>query len=337
MSTTHEGPFKVAVVQAAPIFLDRDATVERACAWIAEAAGQGARLIAFPEAFLPGYPDWVWSVPAGKRAVHAALYAELVSQSVSIPGPEVARLAEAARKAGAYVVMGLNERNTEASGTSLYNTMLFLGPGGATLGKHRKLIPTGGERLVWAQGDGSGLVAYDTPLGRLGGLICWEHYMPLARYALSAAGVQIHIAATWDRGEPWLSTLRHVAREGGMYVLGCCQALRADDIPERFELRASYTSEWINVGTSAIVDPYGNFLAGPSHQKQEILYAEVDPKETLGARARLDTAGHYARPDIFELIVRKDPRPLLRIDPTLIDSPVPAPPSGPLTGKSGQA
>ena len=217
-------PFKIAAVQASPVFLDREATVEKACALIDTAGREDARLIVFPEAFIPAYPDWVWVVPPGRKKLLDPLYAELLANAVTIPGGSTDRLCEAARRAKAYVVIGMNELNTESSGSSMYNTLLYVGPDGTVLGKHRKLVPTGGERLVWAQGDGSTLGVYETPLGTLGGLICWENYMPLARYAMYAWGTQIYVAATWDHGEPWLSTLRHIAKEGGVYVVSCCTA-----------------------------------------------------------------------------------------------------------------
>ncbi len=296
--------FKVAAVQASPVFLDREATVEKACRLIGVAAKQGARLIAFPESFIPAYPDWVWAVPPGRGKILNQLYADFLANAVEVPGVATDNLAQAARKSGAYVVMGVTERNTEASGASLYNTLLYFSPDGSLMGKHRKLIPTGGERMVWAQGDGSTLEVYDTPLGKIGGLICWENYMPLARYTMYAWGTQIYIAATWDRGEPWLSTLRHIAKEGRVYVIGCCIALRSADIPDRFEYKEKFYSgsrEWINEGDSAIVNPDGEFIAGPVRRKEEILYAEVDPRQMRGSKWMLDVAGHYARPDVFEL------------------------------------
>jgi nitrilase len=177
------------------------------------------------------------------------------------------------------------------------------------------LVPTGGERLVWGQGDGSTLQVYDTPLGRIGGLICWENYMPLARYALYAWGCQIYIAATWDRGEPWLSTLRHIGKEGRVYTVGCSIALRRDDIPDRFEWKEKYyepSREWINGGDSAVVNPRGELIAGPVQEKKAVLYAEVDPAEMRGSKWMLDVAGHYARPDVFELILHRRKHPVIR-------------------------
>ncbi len=309
-------PFKIAAVQAAPVFLDRGATLDKACRLVAEAGGQGARIIVFPESFIPTYPDWVWAVPPGRGKILSELYAEFLANAVEAPSPVTERLGQAAREAGAYVVMGVTEKDTQASGASLYNTLLFFGPDGALMGKHRKLVPTGGERLVWARGDGSTLEVFDTPLGKIGGLICWENYMPLARYTMYAWGTQIYLAPTWDRGEPWLSTLRHIAKEGRVYVIGCSIALRQDDVPDRLEYKKKFYSgsrEWINVGDSAIVNPEGEFIAGPVQMKEEILYAEVDPQMMGGPKWMLDVAGHYARPDVFELIVHREPHPLIRV------------------------
>jgi len=308
--------FKIAAVQAAPVFLNRDATVEKACKLISEAGRENARLIVFPESFIPAYPDWVWAVPPGRERILNQLYAELLANAVEIPSAATERLGQAAKGAGAYVVMGVAERDPEASGATLYNTLIYFGPEGNVMGKHRKLVPTGGERLVWAQGDGSTLEVYDTPLGKIGGLICWENYMPLARYTMYAWGTQIYIAATWDSGEPWLSTLRHIAKEGRVYVIGCCMPMRQADIPDRFEYKAKFYNperEWINVGDSAIVNPDGEFIAGPVQMKEEILYADVDPQQMRGPKWMLDVAGHYARPDVFELIVHRGAHPIIQV------------------------
>jgi nitrilase len=309
--------FKVAAIQAAPVFLDRNATIDKACGLIAAAARQGARLIAFPESFVPAYPDWVWAVPAGQTATLDDLYAEMLREAVTIPSDATDRLCRAARRAKAYVAIGISERNAEASNASMYNTLLYIDPRGKILGRHRKLVPTGGERLVWAQGDGTTLDVYATPFGTIGGLICWENYMPLARYALYAWGVQIYVAATWDRGEPWLSTLRHIAKEGRVFVLGCGMVLRRDDIPDRYAFKQHYDTgagEWVNAGDSAIVNPEGEFIAGPAKMKEEILIAEIDPRQMRGPKWMLDVAGHYARPDVFQLTVRKRPQPVIAVD-----------------------
>ena len=309
--------FKVAAVQATPVFLDREATIDKACELIATAGSEGALLIVFPEAFIPTYPEWVWGIPPGEQGLLNELYSELLTNSVTIPSDATDRLCEAARLANAYVVMGMSERNVEASGASLYNTLLYIDAQGEILGKHRKLVPTGGERLVWAQGDGSTLQVYDTPLGKLGGLICWENYMPLARYAMYAWGTQIYVAATWDRGQPWLSTLRHIAKEGRVYVIGCCIAMRKDDIPDRYSMKQKFYAEmdeWINIGDSVIVNPEGEFIAGPVRKQEAILYAEIDPRMVQGPKWMLDVAGHYARPDVFQLTVHTDVRQMIRVE-----------------------
>ena len=311
--------FKIAAVQATPVFLDRDATLAKALELIAEAGRSGARLVVFPEAFIPTYPDWVWRIPPGQHRMLADTYAELLEQSVEIPGPATDSLCEATRQAGIYVAMGLNERNAQASNASLYNTLLYIGPEGNLMGKHQKLVPTAPERMVWAQGDGSTLEVYDTPLGKLSGLICWENYMPLARYSLYAWGTQIYLAPTWDSGEPWLSTLRHIAKEGRVYVVGCAMVMRKEDIPERFEFKAKYYSEvgeWINKGGSAIVSPDGKIIAGPLNEEEGIIYAEIDPKQMRGPKWNLDVAGHYARPDVFQLTVSKEDRPIINVAET---------------------
>ncbi|MFQ5595530.1 MAG: carbon-nitrogen hydrolase family protein [Anaerolineae bacterium] len=308
--------FKIAAVQTAPVFLDREATVAKACELIAEAAQNGARLVVFPEAFIPTYPDWVWAIPPSQGRLLSEIHAELVDQSVAIPGPTTEQLGEAAREAGVYVVMGVNERNVEASNASLYNTLIYIDAEGKLMGKHQKLVPTAPERMVWAPGDGNTLDVYDTEIGKIGGLICWENYMPLARYAMFAWGVQLYLAPTWDRGEPWLSTLRHIAKEGRVYVVGCAIAMRTDDIPDRYDFKAQYYAdapEWINKGDSAIVNPDGKFIAGPLHKEQGILYAEIDPQQMRGSKWNLDVAGHYARPDVFQLTVHKEPRPMIAV------------------------
>lgn len=306
-------PFRVAAVQHAPVFLDRDATIEMACALIAEAAKEGARLVVFPECFVPTYPLWVWRIPAGDTHGLRALYHELLANAVTIPSDATERLCAAARDAGVVVAIGVNERNAEASGTSLYNTLLLTGADGRILGAHRKLVPTAGERLIHAQGDGSSLGVYETGIGRIGGLICWENYMPLARYTLYAWGVELYVAPTWDHGEPWLSTIRHIGKEGRVYVVSCCMALRRDDLPERFAFARANASadEWLNPGDSIVVDPDGKVVAGPLQRVQGILYGDVDPAKVTGPRWQLDVAGHYGRPDVFRLTVDRAPRPML--------------------------
>lgn len=304
--------FTIAAVQACPVYMDLEATTEKACELIAAAGREGAELAVFPEAFLPGYPLWVWFIPPGQTRPLREVYAELHRNSVTVPGETTDRLSEAARAAGVTVAIGINERNSEASDSTIFNTLLYIGADGTLLGKHRKLMPTAAERLVWGMGDGSDLEVFATSFGRLGGLLCWENYMPLARYALCAWGEQIHVAPTWDRGEPWLSTMRHVAKESRCFVVGCCTAMHVSDIPDRFSFKEEYMGAvdgWVNPGDSLIVDPDGKVVAGPAHEEETILYAEVRPDQLTGPRFQLDIAGHYARPDVFRLQIDRRPRP----------------------------
>ncbi len=312
---TRKKTFRIAAIQACPVYMDRDATIEKACSLIREAGESGAALAVFPEAFVSGYPVWVWFIPPGHTHPLREAYSELHANAITIPSESTDRLCEAARAAGVTVTIGVNERNSEASDSTLYNTLLYIGPDGKILGRHRKLIPTGGERLVWGMGDGSDLEVYQLPFGKLGGLLCWENYMPLARHTLCALGMQIHVAPTWDRGEPWLSTMRHAAKESRSFVIGCCTAMRKDEIPDRLSFKEKYMAEvgeWINPGESVIVDPDGTIVAGPAHQEETILYADVEPDQLVGPRWQLDIAGHYGRPDVFELRVNRSPKPHLK-------------------------
>jgi nitrilase len=310
------GSVKLAAVQACPIFLDRDATLDKASRLIAEAGAAGAHLAVFPEAFVSGYPVWVWFIPAGQTRPLRDLYARFVESAVAVPSDATERLCRTAKSAGIAVAVGVNELNTEASGTTVYNTLLYISAEGAIVGKHRKVMPTGGERLLWGFGDGSDLEVYDLPFGRVGGLICWENYMPLARYALSAWGAEIHLAPTWDRGEPWLSTMRHIAKEGRAFVVSCCTPMRKADIPDSLTFKEQYlgaVDDWLNAGDSVIVDPDGRIIAGPAHGEETILYAEFDRARITGSRWQLDIAGHYARPDIFELVVHRKAKPMVSV------------------------
>ena len=309
--------FQVAAVQASPVFMDRKATVEKACRLIAEAANNGARLVVFPETFIPTYPDWIWFVPPGQIALNQQLYGELMDQSVSIPSPATDDLCQAARDAGIFVSIGINERNDNASGGSLFNTNILIDPDGNLFSRHQKLVPTVSERTVWAYGDPSTLEVHDTKIGKLGGLICHENYMPLPRYSLYARGIEIYLAPTYDEGETWQSTLRHIGKEGRVYVVGCCMVLRKEDVLSHFPQLEPYykdVAEWINTGNSMITDPDGNILAGPLSKEEGILYADVDPTVIRNTRWNLDVAGHYARPDAFQLTMRSTPTPILRID-----------------------
>ncbi len=290
------------------MFLNRDATVAKAAGLIDTACAQGAKLILFSEALVPAYPDWVWRMrPWESRS--AELQARLFDESVVIGGAHTEPLARAARRGGAYVSIGVNERLDR--GTTLFSTQVMFGPDGTVIGRHRKLVPTGAERLVWGMGDGSSLTVIATPFGRLGTLTSWDSYMPLARAALYAQGVDIYLAPTWDSSEVWLATLRHVAKEGRVFVVGANSCIQASDVPRDVPYRDElYNAEddWLTLGNSAIVAPDGDVLAGPLVQEEGILYADVEPRLAHVSRHQFDPVGHYARPDVVRLVVDTSPR-----------------------------
>jgi nitrilase len=307
---------RVAAIQAAPVFLDLDATIEKACTLIEQAGRDGARLVVLPEAFVPGYPVWVSiSAPGERQSNLRDLYAELLHNAVSVDSPAVKELGRSARAAGTFVVVGVSEKNSEASGTSLYNSLFYIGDTGELIGRHRKLVPTNAERLIWTPGDGASIEAFDTDIGRLGGLICWENYMPLARFSLYASGAEIYVAPTWSDSQTWLATLQHIAFEGHCFVIGCSNFMRSADIPDRYQFKQYFVDaerEWIRAGNTAIFDPEGSLLAGPLRGKEGVVAAEIDIGEIAAARASFDVAGHYARPDVFQLSVNRSPRPMIR-------------------------
>ena len=308
---------RIAISQKPPVLLDLEATYERAIASIAEAAAEGAKLIVFPEAYLPGYPIWIWRLrPGGDMTLANSLHAKLRRNSVDISAGGLDRLREAAAQHGMIVVMGLNEIDSQCSGSTLYNTVVTIGSDGSILNSHRKLMPTNPERMVWGFGDASGLRVVETPIGRVGSLICWESYMPLARFALYAQNIDIYVAPTWDSGETWLTTMKHIAREGGCWVLSTATALEAIDIPEDFPDRSKLFAEdeWINPGDAVVVKPFGGVAAGPLHRVKGILYADLDVDAARAARRSLDVAGHYGRPDIFRLEVDRKARLAVHFD-----------------------
>ena len=292
-------PVKVAAAQLTPVFLSREKTVDKAVKAILKAGNNGAKLIVFPEAFISGYPDWVWSIPAHKTEQLNNLYVRLVENAISIPDDATKKVCKAANTANINVVIGMNETNSETSNASLYNSLLFVNENGKIIGKHRKLMPTNCERMVWSQGNGSTLRSYDTSIGKIGGLICWENFMPLARTVIYKAGTQIYVAPTWDKGSNWLGSMQHIAREGGVFVVSCCMTLHIDDLPK--ELKQIYTEgkQWISTGNSCIINPKGEIISGPLDAKEGILYADIDLREIIAAKRRFDVVGHYARPDVF--------------------------------------
>jgi nitrilase len=302
---------KVAIVQRPPVLLDRSATLGKAVQWVAEAAAEGAALVVFPETFVPGYPSWIWRLAAGRDgAMTGQLHARLQANAVDVGAGDLAALCDAARAHRVTVVCGLNERDGTRGGGTLYNSVVVIGPDGTLLNRHRKLMPTNPERMVHGLGDASGLRVVDTPVGRVGCLICWENYMPLARYALYAQGVEIYVAPTYDTGDGWLATMRHIALEGRCWVLGSGTVLRASDVPPDFPARDTLfpnAEEWVNDGDSVVVDPAGKLVAGPLRREVGVLYADIDTARVAPARRTLDVAGHYARTDIFDLQVHRAP------------------------------
>lgn len=304
---------KLAVVQTPPALLDKKGTLERVVAHVEEAARAGAKLVAFPETFVPGYPTWIWRLRPGRdMQLVGELHARLVANAIDLTKDDLAPVRDAARRTGVLVLCGIDEIDGEYSRGTLYNTVVLVGADGEILNRHRKLMPTNPERMVWGMGDARGLRAVDTAVGRVGALVCWENYMPLARYALYADGVELLFAPTWDSGDGWIGTMQHIAREGRCFVVGCGTALEARDIPADFPGRAELfpdPNEWINDGDSVVVAPGGKIVAGPMRREKGILYAEVDATSVAGARRVLDVAGHYARADVFELRVRKTALP----------------------------
>ena len=296
--------FTAAAVQAAPVFLDREATVEKACALIAEAGKAGADLIVFPETWVPGYPFWTSS----SQVFSGEIFTRLWKNAVEIPSSCASKLAHAAQQASAYVVIGINERDTVSRGT-LFNTLLYLSPDGEIVHKHRKLMPTFTERTVWGFGDGSDLGLLETPLGRLGGLICWEHEMTLTKYALYAQGEQVH-CAVWPAYSSQNNHIdfgmRQYAFEGACFVVSACGVVTPGSLPESLggdRVRAN--------GGSAIIGPNGEYLAGPIFDSEGIIYATIDLEATIREKHSRDIAGHYARPDVLQLLVNAQPKPII--------------------------
>jgi nitrilase len=304
---------KAAVIQASPILFNREATVEKALRLVSEAAEKMSNLILFPEAFIPAYPRGLsFGTVVGDRKPEGRLTWERYwANSVDVPGPTTERLGEAAREADAYMAIGVIERDSQYSRGTLYCTLLYFGPDGRLLGKHRKIMPTGAERLIWGAGDGSTLPAFKTELGTIGGLICWENYMPLARTFMYSKGVEIYLAPTADHRERWQSTLQHIALEGRCFVLGCNQyvtkIMYPADLAGVEDLKE--LPEEICRGGSVIISPLGDVLAGPLYGKEGILYADLDLARVVRSRFDFDAVGHYSRPDIFQLQVDERSKP----------------------------
>lgn len=313
--------FIVAAVQAAYVLMDRDATTAKVEELIGRAAELGAELIVFPEVFVPGTPIWIDSVPIWDG--DEQWFSLLADQAVVVPSPTTERIGAAAQATGTHVVIGVNERDPH--GSTIYNTILYFGPDGRLLDKHRKLMPTGSERTVWGMGDGSTLNVVPTALGRIGGLICWENYMPLARFHLYAQGIDVWVAPTLARGDGWVATMRHIAREGRVWVIGVNPCLNRTQIPSEFPDRERVDrvldpadGDWIEPGNSVICNPNGEIVAGPLRHEEGILTTEVDLDRVATARRLFDPVGHYHRPDVFQLTVDTRTRPATTIIPEIV-------------------
>lgn len=303
---------KIAIVQESPVLLNREQTIEKAVLLIEQAVSAKAELIVFPEAYISGYPAWIWRLrPGGDWGTSEELYSRLLNSSVDIDAGDLELLCDSAKKNNVTIVCGLNERDSSLSQATLYNTVVIISNDGKIINRHRKLMPTNPERMVWGFGDASGLKVVDTPAGRVGTLLCWENYMPLARYSLYAQGIEIYVAPTYDSGDAWLGTMQHIAREGRCWVVCSGVALTNSDIPADFPIREELypaAEEWINPGDSVVIAPGGDIVAGPMRKEKGILYAEVDSQRVALSKRDLDVAGHYSRADIFTLSVDLQPQ-----------------------------
>ena len=298
---------KVAAIQHAPILFDLAKSLIKTADLVKKAASEDCQLVVFPESFLPGYPRGLsfGAVIGSRTDAGRSQYNMYWENSVAVPGPATDRLGELAKTHKLYLVIGVTER--DRVNKTLYCTTLYFSPSGELLGKHRKLKPTASERIVWGEGDGSTLSTFDTKIGKLGGLICWENYMPLARMAMYQKGVEVYIAPTADARENWQSTLIHIANEGRCYVIGCNQFVTKSDYPETLKEEIEDAPEYICRGGSVIISPMGEVLAGPLFDQEGIITAEIDLAEVVKSRMDFDVTGHYARNDVFLFIAKDQP------------------------------
>ena len=314
--TNQIAPIRVAVVQAASVLFDRQATLEKACQLIRDAGNNSAQLVLFPEALIPGYPRGLsFGMVVGSRTQEGReIWHQYWENAVDIPSSATDALGEAAREAGVYSAIGVIERDSQGGKGTLYCTLLYFDQQGKIIGKHRKLKPTGSERLIWGEGDGSTLPVFPTEIGNIGGLICWENYMPLARMAMYSKGVELYLAPTADQRDTWQATMRHIACEGRCFVLGCNQFVTKDMYPQSFQDHPELDGqpEVMCRGGSVIISPLGEVLAGPLYDQEGILYADLDMNEIARAKLDFDVVGHYARPDVFQLNINEHPMPSVK-------------------------
>jgi nitrilase len=308
---------KVAVAQLSSVFMDREGSIRKACESIREASRSGVQILLFPEAFISGYPRGLtFDSTIGSRGDKGRRdWVRYWRSSVLIASEALEELAQAVRQSHMYVTIGVIEQEGSGSQGTLYCTMLYYGPDGRILGKHRKLKPTGIERLVWGEGDGSTLTTIDTPYGRMGGLICWENYMPLARMYMYGKGVSIYLAPTADQRESWQATIQHIACEGRCFVLAANQFVTRADYPRDLACYGEIATqpEVMCRGGSAILNPFGQYLAGPLYDQEGLLCAELPLEQVEQGHLDFDVAGHYARPDVFTLLVNERPHTSLVI------------------------
>lgn len=301
---------RVAVVQGSPALFDKRKTLKKMGQYVKQASKKKANLILFPEAFIPAYP---WGLTFGTRLGGRTeegrrTWRRYLENSIEVPGRDVTAIGKMAREAKAFIVVGVIEKDMDSQGT-VYCTLLYFGPNGKLVGKHRKLKPTAGERIIWGEGNGTTLTTLDTKIGRIGGLICWENYMPLARMAMYEKGVQIYLAPTADHRESWISTMQHIACEGRCYVLGCNQFVTKDMYPKDLEIGDDLkkSKKILCHGGSVIVDPMGKIMEGPLWDKEGILYADLDLDRIPEGKMDFDVAGHYSRKDVFNFSVNGIP------------------------------
>jgi len=300
---------KIGCVQAAPVVFNKQKTLEKAADLIKQAASENVKLLVFPESFIPAYPAGLGfgTVVGSRTEAGRDQFREYWEQSVEVPGPETKKLSSLAKECGMYIVMGVTERDTISK--TLYCTLLYFSPNSGLMGKHRKLKPTAAERLVWGDGDSTTLSTFDTEIGKIGGLICWENYMPLARMAMYRKGVELYVAPTADARDSWNSTMIHIAREGRCYVIGCNQLIRKSDYPDHLrDHLAEDRPELLSRGGSVIVSPMGEILAGPLYGEEGLLTADANMEELVRSKMDFDVIGHYSREDVFDFQIPGQPR-----------------------------
>ncbi len=299
---------KVCLIQDSPVFFDKEKTLIKVEKLVSQYAKEGCQLIVFPESFIPGYPRGLsFGATIGNRTLQGReLYAEYYENSISLESTDLKRLEDLAKSQNVYIVIGITEK--QESNGSLFCSMVYISPSNGLLGTHRKIKPTASERIIWGEASGDSLVTFKTEIGKLGGLICWENYMPLARMAMYQKGVEIYIAPTADSREEWTATMQHIALEGRCFVLGCNQYFKKSMYPKKYQEQLETELEEICPGGSIIVSPMGKVIAGPLFEKADALIAELDMSEISRSKLDFDVNGHYARPDIFDFKVIDQPK-----------------------------